>query len=68
MPLVVTPSSHAAQPPSTLASVNLSQENPTTPVTTQTLLLLTSGLEFDKTATPTVFDQAQSSGQPKSTH
>ena len=57
MPLVVAPSSHATQPPFSPASENLSQENPATPVTAQTLVLLTSRPEFDKNATPIVSDQ-----------
>ena len=64
MPLVVAPFSYTAQPPSTPASVNVSQENPATPVIAQNLLLLTSGPEFDKTATAAISDQEQSLAQP----
>ena len=64
MPLVVAPTSHATQPPFTPASENISQENLATPVTAQTLLMLTSRPKFDKTATPAVSDHAQSLAQP----
>ena len=64
MPPMVDPSSHGRHPTLTPASEHLSIENPPTPVTAQTLLLLTSGPEFDKTATPAISDQELSSAQP----
>ena len=61
---MVAPFSHVSHRPTTPATVNLSQENPATSVTAQTLLLLTFGPEFDKTITSTISDQAQSLAQP----
>ena len=43
------------------ATAAISQEFLATPVTTQTLLLLTSTSIFDKTATPTISEPQQSS-------